>query len=129
MCNRTFAACFIAFVLIVWMFEPVEADARAGFRIGAPFAFKGGVHGFRGAWRFRNAYRYGLLRYGAGYGVIASGGVAAADTPVTYVQVNNQVPRDGFDRPPQRVCRSETHTVPSESGGTRDITVTRCFKE
>jgi hypothetical protein len=125
MCNRTFAACFIAFVLIAWMFKPVEADARAGLRIGAPFAFKGGTHGFRGAWRFRDVQRYGLLRYG----VIASGGVAAADAPVTLVQVNNQVPRDGFDRPLQRVCRSETHTVPSESGGTRDITVTRCFKE
>jgi len=103
---------------------------RAFFRGGGAFAFKGGVPGFGGGWRFRG-YRYGLLRYGAGagYGVIASGGGAAADAPVTYVQVNNQIPRDGFDRTVQRVCRAETYTVPSESGGTRDVMVTRCFKE
>jgi hypothetical protein len=128
---RTFVTCCFAFVLIAWMFKPVEADARGGgFRGGGALAFKGGVPGFRGGWRFRG-YRYGLLRYGAGagYGVIASGGGAAADTPVTYVQVNNQIPRDGFERTVQRVCRAETYTVPSESGGTRDVTVTRCFKE
>jgi hypothetical protein len=126
---RTFAVCCLAFALTAWMFKPVEADARGGgFRMGGALAFKGGVPGFRGGWRFRG-YRYGLLRYGAGYGVIASGGGAPADTPVNYVQVTNQIPRDGFDRPVQRVCRSETYTVPSKSGGTRDVSVTRCFKE
>jgi hypothetical protein len=124
---RTFAASFLAFVLIAWVSKPVEADAR-GLRIGAPAAFKGGIPGFRGGWRFRG-YRYGLLRYGTGFGAIATtGGIAGTDNPV-FVQVNNQIPRDGFDRPVTRVCRSETYTVPSESGGTRDVTVTRCFKE
>jgi hypothetical protein len=126
MCNRTFAASSIALVLIAWTFAPVEATARGGFvRVGAfaPGAFKFGVHRFHGAFR----QRYGLLRYGAFATVAGYGGSAGNDSPV--ITINNQIPRDGFDRPVQRVCRSETHTVPSESGGMRDVTVTRCFKE
>jgi hypothetical protein len=124
--NRTFAAGFVALILIAWMFTPGEAAARGGFvRAGAfaPGAFKVGALRFRGAFR----QRYGLLRYGAYATVAGYGGYSGTDSPV--IQINNQIPRDGFDRPVQRVCRAETFTVPSESGGTRDVTVTRCFKE
>ena len=124
--NRTFAASCIALILTAWMFTPGEATARGGFvRVGAfaPGAFKFGVPRFRGAFR----QRYGLLRYGAFATVAGYGGYSGPDG--TVIQINNQIPRDGFDRPVQRVCRSETFTVPSESGGTRDVTVTRCFKE
>jgi hypothetical protein len=120
MAKRTFAAGFIALLLAGWMFTPVEASARGGFfRIGAPFKF--------GAYRFyaRQFYpRDRLLNYGVP--LVVSGGYGWP-----AVSVNDQPPvmRDGFDRPVQRVCRPETVTVPSESGGMRDITVTRCFKE
>jgi hypothetical protein len=130
--NRTFAAGFVALVLAAWMFTPGEAVARGGFaRAGAfaPGAFKAGA--FKaGALRFHGAFRqqrYGLLRYGAFATVAGYGGYSGPDG--TVIQINNQIPRDGFDRPVQRVCRAETFTVPSESGGTRDVTVTRCFKE
>jgi hypothetical protein len=122
MCNRTFAASFIAVLLIAWMFTPVEATARGGFaRIGAPFALKVGVHRFHGALRHRGLHRHGLLRYGV---LASSGGIAVVDNPAGYVR-----PGDGFDRPAQRVCFAQVHTVPSETGGLRDVTVRRCFKE
>jgi hypothetical protein len=118
MCNRTFAASSIALLLIAWMFTPVEAGARGAgaFRGGA---FKLGAHRF-GFRHRRSAFGYALAYGGGGYGY---------DSPA--VVINNQIPatRDANERPYQRVCRAEAHNVPSESGGVREVTVTRCFKE
>jgi len=124
--KRTFAAGFIAVLLSAWVFTPVETTARGGggfARAGAAGAFKHGVGRFHGAFRHRfGQQRYGLLRYGA-YATVA-GYSGSAEGTVGY-----PLPREGFAPPIQRVCRTDIHVVRSESGGTREIGVTRCFKE
>jgi len=123
--NRTFAATFIAVLFIACTVTPDEAAARGGFaRIGGPIAFKPGVGRVHGAFRFHRGFqqRYGLLRYGA-YATVA-GYSGSADPVVAY-----PLSREGFAPPIQRVCRTDIHVVRAESGGTREIGVTRCFKE
>jgi hypothetical protein len=118
----TFAASVAALAFAAVLMAPAEAGARGGFaKFGGAGAFKGGAlhHGLR--------FRHGWRRLG--YGVIVSGpGAVIADNPPLYLNVNNQLPREA-QRPLQRVCHVRVHTVPSEAGGLRDVTVTRCFFE
>jgi hypothetical protein len=71
---------------------------------------------------------YGGYDYYGGYGdQIAEAG--AYGQPVYYPAADNfiPVPQAGYPFPSDRgVCRSQTLTVPSEAGGQRKVTITRC---
>ena len=131
MVKRTLAVGVVAVLAIGYVADTAQARG---------LGFRGGVHGgvkpFAHirfpltpvvpnpvnrwqAWRARRDVGYGLpVVYGPN------------DAPVQYIGTPPPDPRDwGPPRPYQRVCRSEAYRVPSESGGRRDVTVTRCYLE
>ncbi len=128
MISRAVAAGFVALLSMGTMLAPDEGSARGGFRAGGlPFAFKT-VAPFAGHHfhRFHHFRHRGALRQS-----VVGGGIGYADPPVIDVGVKNLIPvaHNGLDRPLVRVCRAEIVNVPSETGGRRDVTVTRCFRE
>ena len=116
--------------------------AHAGFHFGRPFAGMrpfvrpaARIHAFKAArlWRYRNVDGFGYPLYGAGYyygpdydPVDAVGSIG--QPPYPYGDDDTSVvPNDGMRvAPVRRVCWSEIKTVPSESGGERQVTITRC---
>jgi hypothetical protein len=109
---------------------PVQASARSGglaFGGGAALVGKGAAaRSIHPARRFQRALGARLPRYGSGaiYGTTYD--------PVDYIGVAWPYPRvqaasDG-DATFIRRCVADTVVVPSEAGGVRPITVTRCHR-
>ncbi len=101
----------------------INHGSFARFGVGSPF-------------RFRRFVGNGLPLAGVGVyygGYDYSGGYEAPDAAIyqqpIYVpeDVTGTVPPGNPSVVSHGVCRSDTHVVPSEAGGERKVTVTRCY--
>jgi len=155
MVNRTLVAGFAAVLAAGSMLAPVEASARGGgFGGGRGVGFHGGfnrhfvpvrpvprhfVHGHLRP-HFRSGRLHdrrdsgldganGLYGYGSSYPDYGSGYAPAYTGSADPAAGYPAYPYPGAGQPIgyRHVCRSTVEMVPSERGGTTDITVTRCY--
>jgi hypothetical protein len=113
------AAIVVASAVVFLLLAPLQIDANAH-----------GTHAFHFSDHFRASYHHNG-RYGA-YGAwpFYGGGIVAVPPYASETMVNYAPPTVVYvPLPPQALtCHrsQQTVTVPSEEGGTRKITVTRC---
>jgi hypothetical protein len=130
---RSLTAGFAAMLGVGLVLAPAATSARSGgFAAGRAFSF----HGAPRAPVVRPAIALSPLRHRRNFGspVTVSGGSGDAagydQGPLLYPAAADGAPDQGriVYVPPPPGCRSDTKIVPSEAGGERKITITRCWR-